>query len=497
MHGPCGENNRKAPCMENGTCKKNFPKEFNHKTDPHVNGYPQYRRRPGVEAQVRGVTMDNRSVVPYSPFLLLKYNAHINVEVCTSVRAIKYIYKYVFKGFDCTTLQITNDPGGNQQLSYDEISNFISCRYVSSPEAAWRLRENQMHDRSHSVMRLPVHLPGQQQIIFEEGKEEEAIEAATSKFTKLEAYFNLNERDQEAHQYLYTEIPLHYVYVKNEWKERRRGGDNVVARMYTVSPKDEERFYLRMLLLHVRGVKSFEDLRTFEGEIYATFKLAAAARGLLDSDEEWVKCLEDASTYLMPREMRNAFAYILCYCSPSSPLDLWERFREELNLDFRRNNSEKEADNLGLHALEKILTQHSLKCTSVGLPAPEGNPPQEDELYDIAKETADAVIRIENLNEKQHEAFCSIRHAIDYDNGGSRCFFIDGPGGSGKTYLYQTLLAFVRGRGELALPFATTGIASTLLKGGRTVHSGFKLPVPLLDTSVSSIIYLSYLSVCP
>ena len=37
------------------------------------------------------------------------------------------------------------------------------------------------------------------------------------------------------------------------------------------------------------------------------------------------------------------------------------------------------------------------------------------------------------------------------------------------------------------LPFATTGIAATLLKGGRTVHSGFKLPVPLLDTSVSSM----------
>ncbi|GBO28101.1 hypothetical protein AVEN_219900-1 [Araneus ventricosus] len=44
-----------------------------------------------------------------------------------------------------------------------------------------------------------------------------------------------------------------------------------------------------------------------------------------------------------------------------------------------------------------------------------------------------------------------------------------------------------RGKGDIALPFATTGIAATLLKDGRTVHSGFKLPVPLLDTSVSSM----------
>ncbi|GBO34032.1 hypothetical protein AVEN_263275-1 [Araneus ventricosus] len=64
--------------------------------------------------------------------------------------------------------------------------------------------------------------------------------------------------------------------------------------------------------------------------------------------------------------------------------------------------------------------------------------------------------------------------------------FLDGPGGSGKTFLYSALLSFIRGKGDIALPFATTGIAATLLKGGRTVHSGFKLPVPLLDTSVSS-----------
>lgn len=165
MHGPCGAFNQYAPCMENGQCKKKFPKEFANATDPHNNGYPLYRRRQEETAQVRGITMDNRFVVPHSPYLCLKFNAHINVEVCTTVKAVKYIYKYIFKGFDCANIAITSD--GNQQLTHDEVTNYINCRYVSAPEAIWRLREHKMHDRSHKVMRLPVHLPDQQRIRFE------------------------------------------------------------------------------------------------------------------------------------------------------------------------------------------------------------------------------------------------------------------------------------------------------------------------------------------
>ncbi|GBM49422.1 hypothetical protein AVEN_149697-1 [Araneus ventricosus] len=91
MHVPCGIDNPGAPCMEAGKCKKMFPKEFRTETIMNVSVYPLYRRRPGETAFVRGREMDNRFVVPYNPYVLLKYNAHINVEVCTSLRAVKYI----------------------------------------------------------------------------------------------------------------------------------------------------------------------------------------------------------------------------------------------------------------------------------------------------------------------------------------------------------------------------------------------------------------------
>ena len=77
--------------------------------------------------------MDNSWVVPYNPFLPLKYNAHINVELCSTVKSVKYLYKYIYKGYDCANIQINvnnqipnvnNENGSNSESSenhYDEV----------------------------------------------------------------------------------------------------------------------------------------------------------------------------------------------------------------------------------------------------------------------------------------------------------------------------------------------------------------------------------------
>jgi len=43
---------------------------------------------------------DNRWVIPYNPYLTMRYQCHINVEVCRSITVVKYLYKYVYKGHD-------------------------------------------------------------------------------------------------------------------------------------------------------------------------------------------------------------------------------------------------------------------------------------------------------------------------------------------------------------------------------------------------------------
>ena len=88
VHGPCGTMacaGRPSPCMDDdGKCKKGYPKEWAEETQEHSNGYPVYRRRNDGKSFIKsGKQLDSRWIVPYNRYLLLKYNAHIDVEICT------------------------------------------------------------------------------------------------------------------------------------------------------------------------------------------------------------------------------------------------------------------------------------------------------------------------------------------------------------------------------------------------------------------------------
>ena len=83
MDGPCGKDNPKCPCMKNGKCSKGFPKSFQEETTIDENGFAIYKRpNNGRFVQKGGIRLDNRWVAPYNPYLLKKFQAHINVEWC-------------------------------------------------------------------------------------------------------------------------------------------------------------------------------------------------------------------------------------------------------------------------------------------------------------------------------------------------------------------------------------------------------------------------------
>ena len=89
---------------------------------------------------------------------------------------------------------------------------------------------------------------------------------------------------------------------------------------------------------------------------------------------------------------------------------------------------------------------------------------------------------IETLNAEQSYGFNEIlAHVV---NKKGKVFFVDGTGGTGKTYLYKALLAKVRSLGEIAIATATSGIAASIMPGGQTAHSRFKIPIKLGDNSI-------------
>ena len=120
-------------------------------------------------------------------------------------------------------------------IQYDEIAVYLNRRYVSAPEAIWRLSGYKMHEQSHTIYRLAVHLPEQH---YREGEEALAADRASTRNTHLTAWFELNNNNASAHQILYPDIPKHYVFNDRDkkWTLRQRGGDRIISHMYSVIP---------------------------------------------------------------------------------------------------------------------------------------------------------------------------------------------------------------------------------------------------------------------
>ncbi len=61
-------------------------------------------------------------------------------------------------------------------MNRDEVQSFLDARYVSAPKTVWRIFEFKMHEISHAIIRLAVHLPEEQAVNFQPGQEQEALE---------------------------------------------------------------------------------------------------------------------------------------------------------------------------------------------------------------------------------------------------------------------------------------------------------------------------------
>jgi len=79
------------------------------------------------------------------------------------------------------------------------------------------------------------------------------------------------------------------------------------------NPAEGERYYLRIMLKHVRGATSYENMRTWRGVTYVTFRQACEAMGLVESDKKLDDCLRESAEFRLPCSLRRLFATIMVF----------------------------------------------------------------------------------------------------------------------------------------------------------------------------------------
>jgi hypothetical protein len=267
------------------------------------------------------------------------------------------MHKYMHKGPDTVrvkTKELYRNLEAQGVNMEDELEKFQIFRYLSAGEAMCRIFGYDLSNSSVGCTRLTVHLEGMDWV----GEDAEGE-------SKLLQYF---KRPAELARLLYLQYYSHYSIQKATaaqraavdaaggglYKPRGRGNayflDNCdppnmvrlrnagslhVARIYPVAVTQGELYYLRKLLTVAPGT-SFSNMRAYNGELYATYREAAEARGIVGVEEEYSQALGVvASSKSRPSDLRHTFVVIAVTGGEGVPVqDLYRKFRYFMAMDL-------------------------------------------------------------------------------------------------------------------------------------------------------------------
>ncbi|GKC13346.1 ATP-dependent DNA helicase PIF1-like protein, partial [Tanacetum coccineum] len=229
-------------------------------------------------------------------------------------------------------------------------------------------------------------------------------------------------------------------------------------------------------------------------------------------DVEWVQAIRNASQWKLGNQLREMFVTILLFCRVSDHNSFFKDVYQYISEDVVRKQrrllhnqnvvfTDQEVQNYTLLELEDILNVNNKSLVDF----PE-LPQLDYTLMNIGRNRLIAAERMYNANEEwsrftslygglnpqQRDVYDNIMQAVNERNGG--LFFVYGCGGTGKTYLWKTIISWIRSLGRIVLSVASSGIASLLLPGGRTAHSRFRIPMELDNESCCGIDVVSDLA---
>ncbi|CAH1439621.1 unnamed protein product, partial [Lactuca virosa] len=206
------------------------------------------------------------------------------------------------------------------------------------------------------VVRLPFHLPGQQQGIYDPNDDiDNILDKLSIESLMFTSWLECNKIYKKSRDLTYVEFPTKFVWKtkSRKWKPREIGFS--IGRIHDVSPKLGEAYFLRILLNNVRGPTSFEDIRTVNRGICPTFRDACYALGLLDDDREYIEDIKEASHSATGYYLRSLFSMMLISDSLGRPKFVWENTWEYLSDGILYNQRRR------LKSPDLSLTDHQLK----------------------------------------------------------------------------------------------------------------------------------------
>ncbi len=165
--------------------------------------------------------VDNRWIIPYNLHLVTKYHLHINVEICSSISTVKYLYKYVYKGPDRATavverrMDMLSQENNAQAIvangewqNRDEIKTYLEGRYVYIFEASWHLISFKMHGETLSITCLTVYELGMHTVMYNDNANiYETVNSEQNQKTTLTEYFQTNINYPLAKEITYIDFP--------------------------------------------------------------------------------------------------------------------------------------------------------------------------------------------------------------------------------------------------------------------------------------------------
>ena len=356
---------------------------------------------------------------------------------------------------------------------------------------------------------MRCHLEDEQQVVFDEGNEEEVIEKQRN--TELTNFFEYNKAFPNTDE-KYVDFPKKFTWdnVNKVWKRRKRCF-NTIGRVHSINPLAGDVFYLRLLLHHdhCKNKSSFKDLRPINADLFETYQEVCRILGLLQDDNEWEIVLSEGAATKMCPALRELFVTILMFCHPSNPLQLFEKYHMDWGDDFQKEASKKGGllTEKQIHTMIVLDIKQRLQSWGNDLKTFRISEPTEEEIHEIYSQTNSqpvlikeelsfGLVEMSSIAEERLKMFTKVIESVK--QGRPLNLFIDARGGTGKTFVLNAILAAVRSiptehGGSLVLATGTTGKAANLLHLGRTFHARFKAVLLPNSESVCNIDHQSIL----